>query len=1151
MPQVPVTAPAGSDRTRRRPRPRRAMARTLVAFACVVTMVCGGLALSVPSARAANNTGPADLINDLQLAGAVPLYSATPAQQASLEDLEQEAVANTLTDHGLPQSDAAAAQTWGRDAAEQELWALLLQAIQTPAGQQTTDQANAVAWLTSVVQRQNVQAADDAGLEYAKWAGLGATAYENLLAGNPSEADLESFLSGDPVNYGAGMSESTPASTSNEGFCVYVAPAPDTSEYGANIYQNQGTDQTCYTPCTNLLGCAPSTPSESDFVAWGAADADDEAFDNSAFPAVANDVGEAAGFGAALVGVGSGLAIGLTPAVAAALGGTTLASILTPFGGISLGYGVLSASEAAEAAAGIAAADLGAVVGVVLVAIAVGVIEAYNVITAAELPDQLAQLVYDAPTTVPDLASMLQSSSETTELYSLFIGSTLPEPILSSCDNSQLIAIGEGNGTVNNPAPCLNAPAIPAYASGDPTFDITEKGSSTTTTSSTLTWADTGQGTTYSGYVVGSWFVDTETAGGASLTVQTLDIHYTNWSGQEEVAWLVYSPAAGYQFVTYEPDTATPIDIATCASDGTCALSDAIEYVGTDGNDYSATLSGIYIPDADTPVATTTSVSASSDTPIVGEQVTFTATISDSGATGTVTFTDGSTTLCANAAVQQVLVATGGGGGFTIYTPAADATCTVTLSTPGSQQVTASYSGGVEMPLLVVVGGPTSYDTPSVGELTVDAIQQVPTTTSVAASVSTPVVGQLVTYTATVADSISGSAPTGTVTFTNGSSTVCSDVALTTSPPYTATCSQTYQAPGDQTVSAGYSGDADTLGSSGQAEVMVTQAATSTSLSASPGAPTFGRAVTLTATVAAASPSVAGPAPTGTVTFSLDGQQLGAPVALSSHDQATSTPITDLAPGLHHISASYSGNADYLGSSAASSITVTCAQTITATYNGTLNVTSSTCVEGAALNGPVNVRPGGTLALIGATVRGPVSTNGAASVLLCSTTVRSSVTLDNSSGPVQLGGPAGSSCGSDNISGPVTVFGAHAPVSISSSTLTGPVSLVSDSAGTTITDTTVNGPLSLAGDSGGVTVTGNTVHGPLSVVLNSGTVTVRSNTVVGPVTVSANYTPTGPTVSGNVIDGPLACSLNTPPPTDGGVLNKTTKPAEGQCAKLG
>ncbi len=74
------------------------------------------------------------------------------------------------------------------------------------------------------------------------------------------------------------------------------------------------------------------------------------------------------------------------------------------------------------------------------------------------------------------------------------------------------------------------------------------------------------------------------------------------------------------------------------------------------------------------------------------------------------------------------------------------------------------------------------------------------------------------------------------------------------------------------------------------------QAVTSTSLSASPGSATFGQVVTLTAQVAPSAPSTAGPLPSGTITFAVDGQPVGAPVSLNA-GQAQSQPITDLAPG--------------------------------------------------------------------------------------------------------------------------------------------------------------------------------------------------------------------------------------------------------------
>ena len=544
---------------------------------------------------------------------------------------------------------------------------------------------------------------------------------------------------------------------------------------------------------------------------------------------------------AAAVGAGAtGAALALSPALGERLDGHDVGSHPVPVWRYCCRRWAasLTAAQLAEASAGVAAADIGAVVGIVLAAIAVGVIEGFNIISAAEVPGELAQMIYDAPTNPPDLASMLQSSSTTTELYSLFIGSTLPEPALATCDNTDLLAIGGPNGQVSNPAPCLNAPTIPA-SSGNPTFNITEKGSTTSTTSSTLTWSDAAQGSTNSAYVAGTWFVNTETSDNTSLTAQSLDIHYTNWTGNEDVAWLIDNSTTGYQFVTYEPDTTTPIDPTTCESDGTCSLSSSIDYVGTDGNDYSATLAdGPYVPDGDTGVPTTTALTASTANPIVGQQVTLTATISDSSATGTIDFADSSTTLCANTPVTQAEVDTPEGNGLTLIGFKAEATCSASFSSAGTHQLSAGYSGETETGGIIVIGGngPANWDEASQATLALEVTKQVATTTVVLASPSSPVVGEQIDYTATVSDP-GGPAPPGTVTFTNGNNTLCAEVPLSGG---TAACYQTYQSTGLETITASYAGDSATKPSSGQTSVTIGQATSTTSVSPSTTTPVAG-----------------------------------------------------------------------------------------------------------------------------------------------------------------------------------------------------------------------------------------------------------------------------------------------------------------------
>src|SRR4029077_16746125 len=108
---------------------------------------------------------PPDLLNPNQLFSsrvATPtIYAATAAQITSLNKLQAQAVANTITDHSLASTDGDAVKSWGRNDALAELWALLVQAVQTPQATRTVDQQNAVDWLAKVAQREAVLAADN------------------------------------------------------------------------------------------------------------------------------------------------------------------------------------------------------------------------------------------------------------------------------------------------------------------------------------------------------------------------------------------------------------------------------------------------------------------------------------------------------------------------------------------------------------------------------------------------------------------------------------------------------------------------------------------------------------------------------------------------------------------------------------------------------------------------------------------------------------------------------------------------------------------------------------------------------------------------------------------------------------------------------
>lgn len=113
-------------------------------------------------------------------------------------------------------------------------------------------------------------------------------------------------------------------------------------------------------------------------------------------------------------------------------------------------------------------------------------------------------------------------------------------------------------------------------------------------------------------------------------------------------------------------------------------------------------------------------------------------------------------------------------------------------------------------------------------------------------------------------------------------------------------------------------------------EITLKQAAATTTMMASNANPSvFGQAITLTATVTSGSPGT----PTGTIAFFDGATSLGAPQNLSS-GQAT-IPVANLSPGSHALTATYSGDSNFAGSTS-SGLT----QTVTKT-NTTTSVLSS------------------------------------------------------------------------------------------------------------------------------------------------------------------------------------------------------------------
>ena len=243
------------------------------------------------------------------------------------------------------------------------------------------------------------------------------------------------------------------------------------------------------------------------------------------------------------------------------------------------------------------------------------------------------------------------------------------------------------------------------------------------------------------------------------------------------------------------------------------------------------------------------------------------------------------------------------------------------------------------------------------------------TTTSVMASSSSPVYGQTVTFSATVTTSGS-SAPTGSVTFSDGSNTL-GTASLVNG---VASLNASFATLGSHTITASYAGDTHNKGSSSGVSILVNQAMSFAGLSSAPNPSNFGQTVALTATLSAAPPGSG--TPTGSVTFYDSTTMLG---SSSLTGGIASVAVSTLAAGVHSLTSSYSGDSNFTSSTSGTlSQSVNLALTTTAVYANAnpviigQSVTYTAAVGnsyGAAVTGTVTLKDGtkslGTFTLSG------------------------------------------------------------------------------------------------------------------------------------------------------------------------------------------
>ncbi|WP_412075044.1 Ig-like domain-containing protein [Streptomyces xanthophaeus] len=263
------------------------------------------------------------------------------------------------------------------------------------------------------------------------------------------------------------------------------------------------------------------------------------------------------------------------------------------------------------------------------------------------------------------------------------------------------------------------------------------------------------------------------------------------------------------------------------------------------------------------------------------------------------------------------------------------------------------------------------------------------------------------------------------------------------------------------------------------------------SLGADTAEPLFGHAVTFTATVGAADPAAGTPG--GSVRFS-DGTTPLATVPLTGGVARFTT--TALQPGSHAVTARYDGSPDFTGSQAGEPAGVDVGFSepcITTPHHGPLTVAAgqSLCIgPGGTQTGPVQVRPGGALAVTGARITGSVSADGALAVSVCGSTVTGPITVRRSSGYVLIGsaGAGDRPCAGNTVTGPLVVDANAGGVEVSANSVTGPVTVTGNSGAglppakdaPAAESNRITGPLRCEGNAPTLHQSANTVQGPRS-----------------------------------------------------------------------
>ncbi len=369
-----------------------------------------------------------------------------------------------------------------------------------------------------------------------------------------------------------------------------------------------------------------------------------------------------------------------------------------------------------------------------------------------------------------------------------------------------------------------------------------------------------------------------------------------NLGGSSLSASLGFTPADGETFTIVQstsPIVGTFKGLAEGATLSIGSVPFTISYVGGGGDD-------VVLTQAITSTPTTTTLKSSENPSIVGNQVTFTATVAPTTGEGT---PSGDVTFSIDGTPQTpvALQVTGG------MDQASFSTSTLSV---GPHSISVTY------------GGDPTFAGSTVASPLSQVVNALATTTTTLKSSENPAtVGAQVTFTATVAPASGSGTPSGNATFSIDGTPETPVALQVVGGMDQAVFVTSTLAVGQHSISVTYAGDSTFAGSTVTSPLTqnVNARATTTSLKSSENPSNVGDQVTFTATVA---PTSGTGTPSGDVTFSIDGTP-ETPVALQvvgGVDQAVFV-TSALSVGQHSISVTYAGDSTFAGSVVASPLT--------------------------------------------------------------------------------------------------------------------------------------------------------------------------------------------------------------------------------------